>query len=172
MKYCDIKPHSLPSKARVNNLRYGIWLIERAIIDFQIQEFSLEAPSSLPISSYDGCTLRNITLACGHKLNGPDVTVLSDLESCYAVPPTFIHVDLPDALSHILSILLPLDQLPTYNTKTSTKLEHSLKKDYDICINAYSFVSGRLAQRRWADCAKNDRSQAAYSATDICSFEL
>ena len=91
----------------------------------------MEAPSSLPITSYDGCTLRNITLACSHKLNGPDVTVLSDLESCYAVPPTFIHVDLPDALFHILSILLPLYQLPTYNTKTSTKLEllHSLKND-------------------------------------------
>ena len=131
IKYCDIKPHTLPSKARATNLRYGIWLIERANKDFQMQEFSLEAPSLLPITSYDGCTICIITLACGHKLIGPDITVLSDIESCDAVPPTFIHVDLSDALSQILSILPPLDQLPTYNTKTSANLDllHSLKND-------------------------------------------
>ena len=112
-------------------MRYGIWLIERATADFQLQEFSLNAPSPLPIASYDGCTICIITLACGHKLIGPDLTVLSDLESCHAVPPTFIHVDLPDALSHILSILPPLDQLPTYNTKTSANMDllHTLKSD-------------------------------------------
>ena len=134
MKYCDIKPHILPSKARATKLRYGIWLIERATNDFQMQEFSLEAPSLLPITSYDGCTIFIITLACGHKLIGPDITVLSDLESCDAVPPTFIHVDLPDALSHILSILPPIEQLPTYNTKTSANLDllHSLKNDIAI----------------------------------------
>ena len=93
-----------------------------------MEELSLEAPSPLPITSYDGYTICIITLACGHKRIGSDITVLSDLESCDAVPPTFIHVDLPDALS-CSKHLPPLDQLPTYNTKTSSNLDllHSLK---------------------------------------------
>ena len=147
MKYCDIKLHTLPSEARATNLRYGVWLIERATNDFQTPNFSLGAPSPLPVSSYDGCTIYIITLACGHKLIGPDFTVLTDLESCDAAPPTFIHVDLPDALSHILSNLPPLDQLPTYNTKTSAKLDHLHSPKNDIAI-AYTFVSCRLTQSR------------------------
>ena len=94
----------LPSKAHATNLRCGIWLIKRATNGFSMQEFSLEAPSPLPITSYDGYTICIINLACGQERIGPDIMVLSDLESCDAVPPTFIHVDLSDALCHVRSI--------------------------------------------------------------------
>ena len=147
-------------------------MIELATNDFQIQEFSLEASSPLPITSYDGCTKYNITLACGHKFIGPDITVLSDLESCDAVPPTFIHVDLLDALSHILGILPPLDQLPTYKTSTNMDLLHSLEND--IAFLSMPTLSSAADLHKVAEpiALKNDRSQTATSATDICSFEL
>ena len=131
MKFCTVKPLILPPKARATNLKYGIWLIERATDDYRLHEFRVDAPSPLPVTSYDGCHICIITLSCGHKLTGPDLTIFSDLASCRVVPPTYIHVDLPSALSDLLSVLPPLEDLPTYNTKTSANLDliHTLQND-------------------------------------------
>ena len=109
MNSCSVKPHVLPIKARALNIKYGKWLIERATDDFRMHEFNVDAPSPLPVTSYDGCHICIITLACGHKLTGPDLTFISDLDSCRIVPPTFVLVDLPSAIDDLLSVLPPLD---------------------------------------------------------------
>ena len=92
-----------------------------------MQEYSLEAPSPLPATSHDGRNICIITLACGHKLLGPNNTILC----CHAILPKFIHVDIPPAFSH-LSVLPAFDDLPTYNTKTSANLDflHLLKIEF------------------------------------------
>ena len=131
MNFCSDRPHVLPSKARDTNLKYGIWLIERAIDNFRMHEFNVDALSPLPVSSYDGCHICIITLACGHKFTGLDLIIFSDLSSCRIFSSTFIHVDLPPALVDLHSVLPPLDKLPTYNTKTSANLNliTTLQKD-------------------------------------------
>ena len=73
MNFCSAKPHVLPTKARVLNLKYGIWLIQRATDDFRMHEFKVDAPSPLPVTSYNGCHICIITLACGQKLTVPDL---------------------------------------------------------------------------------------------------
>ena len=112
MKFCSVRLHVLPSKARFTNLKYGIGLIERATDDFRMHEFNVDAPLPLPVSSYDGCHICIITLA-GHKFTRPDLTIFSDFSSCRIAPPRFILVDFLPAFDDLLSVLPTLDELPT-----------------------------------------------------------
>ena len=141
MKFCSVRRHVFPSKARATNLKYGIWLIERATDDFQMHEFNVDAPSPLPVTSYDGGHICINTIACGHKLQEPDLTIFSDLSSCRIVLPTFIHVDLPPALDELPCVLPPLDVLPTYNTETSANLDLIQTLQNDVTFLTMSQMS-------------------------------
>ena len=97
-----------------------------------MHEFNVDAPSPLPVISYDGCHICIITLACGHKLTGLDLTIFSDLSSGRIVPPTFIHLEVPPAFDDFLSVLPPLDELLIYNTKTSANLDLIRTLQHDV----------------------------------------
>ena len=131
MKVCDLIPYQLPIIERAINLKFGIWLILSAEADFELRESASNDTAHLSTRTYPGCRICIYTLPCGHQLRGPNIFIRSDLQSCSRVPSIKIHVDIPDPLQNVLSVLPSIEELPSFSTKSSANLAflRSLKKE-------------------------------------------
>ena len=131
MKVCDVRPVTLPIKERAVNLKYGIWLITAASADYTLTESFMNSSTPIGSSSFPGCRICVVTLACGKQISGPDIRIRSDLQSCSKIPATIMNVDLPIPLSHVLTALPSIDELPMYATKSQANIAllKSIKND-------------------------------------------
>ena len=80
--------------------------------------------SSTPVgsSSFPGCRICVVTLACGKQISGPNIRIRSDLQSCSKIPATIMNVDLPVPLSNVLTALPSIDELPMYATRSQANI--------------------------------------------------
>ena len=131
MKVCDVRPVTLPIKERAVNLKYGIWLITAASADYTLTESFMNSSTPIGSSSFPGCRICVVTLACGKQISGPNIRIRSDLHSFSKIPATIMNVDLPIPLSHVLTALPSIDELPMYATKSQVKIAllKSIKDD-------------------------------------------
>ena len=131
MKVCDVKPIVLPVTEQATNLRYGIWLIMSASADYTLTESFMNSSTPTGTSSFPGCRICIVTLACGKQLSGPNIRIRSDLQTCSLIPPHIMNVDLPIPLHNVLTALPSLDELPAYSTKSQANIAllKSIKED-------------------------------------------
>ena len=122
MKVCDVKPVTLPIKERAVSLRYGIWLITAASADYTLTESYMNSSTPVGSSSFPGCRICVVMLACGKQISGPNIRIRSDLQSCSKIPATIMNVDLPVPLSNVLSALPSIDELPMYATRSQANI--------------------------------------------------
>ena len=122
MKVCDVKPVTLPIKERAVSLRYGIWLITAASADYTLTESYMNSSTPVGSSSFPGCRICVVTLACGKQISGPNIRIRSDLQSCSKIPATIMNVDLPVPLSNVLTALPSIDELPMYATRSQANI--------------------------------------------------
>ena len=74
-------------------------------------------------SSFPGCRICVVTLACWNQISGSNIRIRSDLQSCSTIPPTIMIVDLPVSLASVLSALPSLNELPMYTTKSQANIQ-------------------------------------------------
>ena len=131
MKVCNVKPVVLPTKERAISLRYGIWLIMSASPDYTLTESFMNSSTPVGSSSFPGCRICVITLACERQISGPNIRIRSDLQSCSTIPPTIMNVDLPVPLASVLFALPPLNESPMNTTKGQANIQllESIKDD-------------------------------------------
>ena len=122
MKVCNVKPVTLPIKERAVSLRYGIWLITAASADYTLTESYMNSSTPVGSSSFPGCRIRVVTLACGKQISGPNIRIRSGLQSCSKIPATIMNVDLPVPLSNVLTALPTIDELPMYATRSQANI--------------------------------------------------
>ena len=118
LQVCETEKILLPTPETATNLGYGIWLITSASASFSLREYSLEELNTPKREDHAGCNICLITLDCGTQLISKYIKIRPDLASCDKIPAKRITVNLPDPLSHLLSELPDLTELPYYESKT------------------------------------------------------
>ena len=94
---CDTTIVQLPAIEQATKLGYGIWLIQSAHA-VTLREVS---SSSVQGSSFRGCRICLITLACGMQIM-TDIKIRSDLSSCAHIPPIKLQVSLPNPIASLV----------------------------------------------------------------------
>ena len=94
-------------------LGYGIWLIQSAHV-VTLREVS---SSSVKGSSFCGCRIYLITLACGMQIMTDNMKIRSDLSSCAHIPPIEMQVSLPNPIASLVMEVPRLKDLPFYTSK-------------------------------------------------------
>ena len=110
---CDTNIVQLPAIEQATNLGYGIWLIQSAHA-VTLREVS---SSSVQGSSFRGCRICLITLACGMQIMTDNIKIRSDLSSCAHIPPIKLQVSLPNPITSLIMEVPPLEELPFYTSK-------------------------------------------------------
>ena len=107
---------NIPEKA--TKLGYGIRLITSASAALSLSEYSLDEVNTRRREEHAGCNNCLKTLDCVTQLISKYKKIRPDLDSCYKIPAKRIAVNLPDNLSHLLSELPELWELPYFESKT------------------------------------------------------
>ena len=110
---CDTTIVQLPAIEQATNLGYGICLIQSAHA-VTLREVS---SSSVQGSSFRGCRICLITLACGMQIMTDNIKIRSDLSSCAHIPPIKLQVSLPIPKASLVMEVPPLEELPFYKSK-------------------------------------------------------
>ena len=94
LENCDLKYIKLPLKEKAKNLRFGRWPITSAHSKFKLPEKRMNSSLPMPVEIHEGCTICIITIRCGHEIQGPDIHLKSDLETCSKEPAQRVDVQL------------------------------------------------------------------------------
>ena len=113
---CQTKAITSPSIEQAMNLGFGIWPFTSANADSTFRETSSLATSSSS-RSFAGCHICIVTLACGMQIHTRHIIIRSDLASWSIIPAIKLRLSLPDSLESLMMQVLPLDDLPLYNSK-------------------------------------------------------
>ena len=144
MKVCDVKPVTLPIKERAVSFRYGIWLITAASAGYTLTESYMNSSTTDGHSSFPGCRIWVVTLACGKQITVPNIRDRSDdLQSCSKIPATIMNVGLPVPLSNVLTALPSIDDLPMYATRSQAN-NALLKSIKDLLLQKMTTRSTKL----------------------------
>ena len=112
LENCDLKSIKLLLKEKAKNLRSGRWLITSAHSKFKLQERRMNSSLPLPVEIHEGCTVCIITIRCGHEIQGPNIHLKSDLETCSKEPAQRVDVQLSNPLYDLFNDFPELDSFP------------------------------------------------------------
>ena len=93
---CDTTFVQLPAIEHATNLGNGLWLIQSAQSAVTLREVS---SSYVHGSSFRGCRICLITLACGMESMTDNIKIRSDLLSCAHIPLIKLQVSLPNPIA-------------------------------------------------------------------------
>ena len=112
MENCNLKPVKLPLKEKARNLGFGRWLVTCAHSKYKLQERRMNSSLPMPIKIHEGCNVCIITIQCGHEIQGPNIHLKSDLETCSKLPAARVNVELPSPLHDLFEDFPELDEFP------------------------------------------------------------
>ena len=98
------------------DISFGIWVKKSANADFTFRESSILATSSCS-TSFAGCHMCAMTLACGMQIQTGHIIMRSDLESCSTIPAIKLQFFLLDPLESLFMQVLALDDPPLDTSK-------------------------------------------------------
>ena len=122
LKVCDTDEMLLPAREQAENLGFGVWLITSAKDSYTLHKRKMTDTQNSALT-IKGCKICIITLECGYQIVGPHIKIRSDLYACSDIPPVQVNVNLPDPLSHLLTLLPNISDLPNYNTKSTASID-------------------------------------------------
>ena len=111
----------MPLTEKASNLGFGRWLITAADDNYELSEQDENNTNPLNTVTKAGCRVCIITLGCGRVITGPNIKLRSDLTACNSVPPVRLDFKLPDPLSTIFELVPPLDDLPSFSSRTEAQ---------------------------------------------------
>ena len=121
LQRCQLDVIELPLTEKASNLGFGRWLITAADDNYELSEQDENNTNPLNTVTKAGCRVCIITLGCGRVITGPNIKLRSDLTACNSVPPVRLDFKLPDPLSTIFELVPPLDDLPSFSSRTEAQ---------------------------------------------------
>ena len=113
-KYPMLRP---TGRCIIRKYTYAIKGSNKTELRLEVNEFKLqEKPKSsslpMPVLIYEGCSVCIITIRCEHEIQGPNIHLKSDLETCSKEPAQRVDVQLSNSLHALFNDFPELDSSP------------------------------------------------------------
>ena len=99
----------VPLKEKAKNLRFGRWLIASAHSKFELQERGMNSSLPMSVKIHEGCTVCIITIRFRREIQGPNIHLKTDLETCSKEAAQQVDVQLSNPLYDLFNNFPELD---------------------------------------------------------------
>ena len=96
-------------KEKTKNLRFGRWLIASAHSKFELQERGMNSSLPMSVKIHEGCTVCIITIRFRREIQGPNIHLKTDLETCSKEAAQRVDVQLSNPLYDLFNNFPELD---------------------------------------------------------------
>ena len=129
---CKVVTIDLPSPETATNIGDGRWLILSANKDFELTEYKNANGMSTIHDKHHGCRVCVIVLECNSQIQGPNIILRPDLESCHKMEKGQRQIHLADPLVALFNQLPDVTDLPNFRTREEA--QHELLREVRLEI--------------------------------------